>query len=153
MSLLLVVLGKLSVRIHNKHGTSGIWQKNLWVVDCWPVRLFCYFFGSDCITSGRSSHHDVVNLINTYTVAMVSKSCSPYTSPFEVCMKLSSADNLFSGTLLLMPYRSEVVSHPPWHLRKARSAWNRRGPMSSWHLWIFQTFVPLLLSLLRSGTR
>ena len=58
---------------HNKHGTSGIWQKNLWVVDCLPVRLLVNtFFGSDCITSGRSSHHDVVNFINTYTVAMVS---------------------------------------------------------------------------------
>ena len=93
------------------------------------------FFGSDCITSGRSSHHDVVNFINTYTVAMVSTvMLSICTSPFAVCMKLSSADNLFSGTLLLMPYRNEVVSHPPWHLRKERSAWHRRGPMSSWHL-------------------
>ena len=66
--------------------------------------------------------------------------CSPYslqaTSPFAVCMTLPLADNLFSGTLLLMPYRSEVVSHPPWHLRKARSAWHRRGPMSTWHLWM-----------------
>ena len=36
------------------------------------VLLVNTFFGSDCITSGRSSHHDVVNFINTYTVAMVS---------------------------------------------------------------------------------
>ena len=72
------------------------------------------FFGSDCITSGRSSHHDVVNFINTYTVAMVSTvMLSICTSPFAVCMKLSSADNLFSGTLLLMPYRNEVVPHVP----------------------------------------
>ena len=80
------------------------------------VLLVNTFFRSDCIRSGRSSHHDVVNFINTYTVAMVSTvMLSICTSPFAVCMKLSSADNLFSGTLLLMPYRSEVVSHPPWH--------------------------------------
>ena len=74
------------------------------------VLLVNTFFGSDCITSGRSSHHDVVNFINMYTVAMVS-TVMLYTSPFAVCMTLSSADNLFSGTLLLMPYRSEEWCH------------------------------------------
>ena len=73
------------------------------------VLLVNTFFGSDCITSGRSSHHDVVNFINTSdTVAMVSTGMLSIYIPFVVCMKLSSADNLFSGTLLLMPYRKTV---------------------------------------------
>ena len=102
------------------------------------------------VSSRRGQLHQYVCTVAMVSTVMLSIIC---TSPFAVCMKLSSADNLFSGTLLLMPYRNEVVSHPPWHLWKERSAWHRRGPMSSWHLWIFQTIVPLLLALLRSGTR
>ena len=67
--------------------------------------------GSGCISSDRTSHHGHLHDNCPPAVVVVSTVMPQRFHAF--CMKVSSADSLFSGTLLLMPFRRAAVSHCP----------------------------------------